>query len=133
MKGRTLIKVLVTVGILIAALLIIMFAFVVPKLEAGLNELDTLEFAPLNLSELDDGYYEGSFGAGIVSATVRVAVSGHEIKSIEIVKHNNGRGKPAEAITASVIENQSVEVDVISGATYSSKVILKAIENALNR
>jgi len=133
MKRRTLVRVLVPIGIIIAVLAIIMFVFVVPKLEAGLKELDTLEFAPLNLSELDDGFYEGSFGAGIVSATVRVAVSGHEIKSIEIVKHDHGKGKPAEAITASVIENQSVEVDVVSGATYSSKVILKAIENAINR
>ncbi|HDP78518.1 MAG TPA: FMN-binding protein [Mesotoga infera] len=133
MRRSILIKVLVAIGIAVAVLLIIMFVFVVPKLEAELKELDTLEFAPLNLADLDDGFYEGSFGAGIVSATVRVAVSGHEIKSIEIVKHNHGRGKPAEEITLSVIENQSVEVDVVSGATYSSKVILKAIENALNR
>jgi len=49
------------------------------------------------------------------------------------VRNNHGRGKPAEAITASVIENQSVEVDVISGDTYSSKVILKAKENSINR
>jgi len=31
-----------------------------------------------------------------------------------------------------VVEAQTLEVDAISGATYSSKVILKAIENALN-
>ncbi len=39
----------------------------------------------------------------------------------------------AEAITASVIENQSVEADVISGDTYSCKVILKTLRNAINR
>jgi uncharacterized protein with FMN-binding domain len=47
------------------------------------------------------------------------------------VKHVNGQGKPAEVITEKVIETQSLQVDVVSGATYSSKVILKAIENAL--
>ena len=31
-----------------------------------------------------------------------------------------------------VIKNQSLDVDVVSGATVSSKAILKAIENALN-
>jgi len=41
-----------------------MFVFVVPKLETGLTELDTLEFAPLNLSQLPDGDYEGSFRQG---------------------------------------------------------------------
>jgi uncharacterized protein with FMN-binding domain len=109
------------------------FVFVVPKLEAGLKELDTLEFAPLNLSELDDDSYEGSFGAGIVSATVRVVVYGHETKSTEIAKHDHGKGNTAKKITASVIENQSVEVDVISVTTYSSKVILKAIQNTTKR
>lgn len=36
----------------------------------------------------------------------------------------------AESIPQMVIEAQSLEVNVVSGATYSSKVILKAIENA---
>ncbi|GAI95081.1 unnamed protein product, partial [marine sediment metagenome] len=31
-----------------------------------------------------------------------------------------------------VVEAQTLQVDAVSGATYSSKVILKAIENALN-
>ena len=31
----------------------------------------------------------------------------------------------------SVIERQGLDADCVSGATYSSKVILKAIENAL--
>jgi uncharacterized protein with FMN-binding domain len=53
------------------------------------------------------------------------------IKKIEIVRHLNGQGKPAEVIPDRVIEMQSLDVDIISGATYSSKVILKAIENAL--
>ena len=44
-------------------------------------------------------------------ATVIVVVSGHEIKSTEIVRHNHGRGTLAEAIIASVIANQSVEVN----------------------
>lgn len=30
-----------------------------------------------------------------------------------------------------VVEAQSLQVDAVSGATYSSKVILKAIEDAL--
>ena len=37
----------------------------------------------------------------------------------------------AKAVVDSVIKKQSVEVDTVSGATYSSKGILEAIENAL--
>lgn len=42
-----------------------------------------------------------------------------------------GIGKPAEAIVEDIVENQSIEVDAVSGATNSSRVIMKACENAL--
>ena len=56
-------------------------------------------------------------------------ISCHEIVLIE---HKNERGAAAEEITDKVIAAQSLQVDTISGATSSSKVVLKAIENALN-
>ena len=84
-----------------------------------------------DLSAIADGVYEGSYRSGIVRAKVRVGVSDHQIISIEILRHFNGKGKPAEAVIDDVISAQSVEVDVIAGATYSSKVILKSIETAL--
>ncbi len=40
-------------------------------------------------------------------------------------------GQPAEAIIEDVVEDQSLDVDSVSGATYSSRVILKAIEATL--
>ncbi len=42
------------------------------------------------------------------------------------------RGK-AEKIPDKVLEEQSLQVDIVSGATFSSKVILKAVEDALNK
>jgi uncharacterized protein with FMN-binding domain len=60
-----------------------------------------------------------------------VTINNHKITGIELVKHNHGQGAPAEVITGKVVEAQTLEVDIVSGATYSSKVILKAIENAL--
>ncbi|WP_292592273.1 FMN-binding protein [Mesotoga sp. UBA5825] len=110
MKLKYLTRVPISIGIAVAALNVIVMALIFPRLEEGLKELDTLEFAPLNLSQLTDGDYEGNFAAGIVGAAVIVVVSGHEIKSTEIVRHNHGRGKLAETIIASLIENQSVEV-----------------------
>jgi uncharacterized protein with FMN-binding domain len=53
------------------------------------------------------------------------------IGTTDLVKHRNGRGAAAEAITGKVISAQSLKVDTISGATMSSKVILLAIESAL--
>lgn len=50
-----------------------------------------------------------------------------------MLEHQNGLGKKAGIINKSVIDNQTLKVDSVSGATVSSKVILKAIENALSK
>ncbi len=80
-----------------------------------------------------DGTYEGKAFLLPVSVRVRASVSGGRLQSIDILKHFNGQGKPAEAIVPRVIEAQSLGVDIISGATHSSLTILKAIENALEK
>lgn len=85
-----------------------------------------------NISKLPDGVYEGSYNAILVAADVSVTVEGNKIKEIKLNKHKNERGLKAEAITDKVIAAQSLEVDAVSGATNSSRVILKAIDNALS-
>jgi len=55
----------------------------------------------------------------------------HLISDIRLIKHINGQGGAAESIIPEVIAAQSIEVDAITGATYSSEVILKAIEQSL--
>ena len=86
----------------------------------------------VNVSEIADGTYTGSYDVLWVAAEVKVTVKNHKIEEIELVKHENGRGASAEIIPGKVVEAQSLEVDIVSGATSCSKVILKAIENALN-
>ncbi|NLN06880.1 MAG: FMN-binding protein [Firmicutes bacterium] len=50
---------------------------------------------------------------------------------MDIQRHDHGRGAAAEKITDRIIAEQSLKVDTISGATYSSKVILKSVKKAL--
>lgn len=85
------------------------------------------------VGSVSDGSYEGKAFLLPVSVRLRATVSGGRIQSIDILKHFNGQGKPAEAIVARVLEAQSIGVDVISGATHSSLTILKALENALEK
>jgi len=84
-----------------------------------------------DMSQIQDGTYNGFFDAILVAADVDVTVKDHKITEIEINKHKNDRGANAEVITEEVIIKQSLEVDAVSGATNSCKVILKAVENAL--
>lgn len=61
-----------------------------------------------------------------------MTVANHAITDIKITRHKCGKGKPAESIVDDVIAKQTTKVDAVSGATGSSIVILKAIENAVN-
>ena len=47
----------------------------------------------------------------------------NRITNIEIIKHINGQGGPAEVIINDIMEYQSLLVDDIAGATYSSRVL----------
>jgi uncharacterized protein with FMN-binding domain len=87
-----------------------------------------------DLSNRADGVYRGEYSMSGTpnKAAVEVTVQNESITAITIVRHvRSPIGKKAEKITDSVIEQQSLNVDVISGATSSSIAILKAIENAL--
>lgn len=93
--------------------------------------IPTITIQDVDLSTIEDGTYEGDFNAYILRSIVSVTVKDHEISDVEFIKHKYERGQKAEAILDVVISKQSLDVDVVSGATNSSKVILKSIENAL--
>lgn len=85
----------------------------------------------IDINKVADGTYLGSAKNEIIKVKVRVTIKDRNIINIDILKHDNGLGKKAEIIIDDVTAKQSLEVDTISSATYSSNIILKAIENAL--
>ena len=60
-----------------------------------------------------------------------MTVRDHRLESIELLEHENGKGTPAEVILERMLQHQTTAVDTVSGATCSSKVLRKAVENAL--
>ena len=95
------------------------------------KEIAAMEIQDIDLSNVPDGTYEGSYDADLIQVKVAVEVKDHSITNIELLQHENGKGGPGEAVIPEVIETQSLEVDTVSGATNSSKVILKSIEIAI--
>lgn len=95
------------------------------------KQVNALNIDNIDLSKISDGEYTGSCSVDFISVKVIVTVKKHKIENINLAEHKNGKGKPAEVITDKVVSSQSLQVDTVSGATNSSKVILKAIENAL--
>jgi uncharacterized protein with FMN-binding domain len=87
-----------------------------------------------DLTPIADGVYRGNYDlSGVpVEVTLDAIIQDKKIIKIEIVEHSSSPiGKKAERIIDRIIEQQSLDVDTISGATASSKAILKAVENAL--
>jgi uncharacterized protein with FMN-binding domain len=84
--------------------------------------------------QLIDGVYEGSAKGGPNSAVVKVTIEGQKIVKIDIIKHSAMKGKKAEPILPQrIIDAQSTAVDAVSGATNSSKVIMNAVQNAIEQ
>ncbi len=115
----------------IVALLAIAGAIFFSSNSRNLEDLKDIKIRDIDLSSVSDGTYEGKYAVFPVSVIVNVTVRDHLITGIDLVKHVNGKGQAAESIPDQVIEEQSLDVDVVSGATYSSKVILLAIDDAL--
>jgi uncharacterized protein with FMN-binding domain len=88
-------------------------------------------FEEINISDISDGVYIGEYDVNFIYAKVEVTVQNGEITNINILEHRHERGKAAEAITNKIVDEQKIDVDAISGATNSSTVIKKAVENAL--
>jgi uncharacterized protein with FMN-binding domain len=87
----------------------------------------------VNLENKEDGEYFGEFDVDFIAAKVEVDIKDKKISNIKLIEHKNERGAKAEVIPERVVRAQSLKVDAVSGATNSSKVILKAIQNALDK
>jgi uncharacterized protein with FMN-binding domain len=94
-------------------------------------DLDAIVINNPDVRQIADGTYRGESKVGPVRVTLDVTIKDGAYQSIHLIRHFNGRGKSAEAVIPAVINAQSLEVDCVSGATGSSKAILKAVENAL--
>ena len=120
-------KVLIGIAAVIV-LFIILFLVIACKEYMEVNAIDK---TPVNISEVEDGVYEGYSETSLVKVRARVTVTDGKIENIEILEHQCGKGKPANAIAEEIARRNDIEVDAVSGATVSSEVIKDAVRNAL--
>ncbi len=80
------------------------------------------------------GTYKGKAEGHNGPIEVEVKVDAKEIKSVEVLGHEESAGvaDPAlERIPERIVEDQSLAVDAVAGATFTSNGILEAVEEAL--
>lgn len=85
----------------------------------------------VDLTQVADGQYVGRCDVGILAATVRIAVRDHRIVDLELIEHKHERGQSANVVADAIFVEQRIDVDAVTGATNSSKVIREAAYNAL--
>lgn len=107
---------------------IIMFV----TLTNNMKHITAIEITDIKLVDILDGEYLGEYYYdNQIGATVLVKVKNNEITEITFIDHMTGLGSNAENIVLDVIDEQSILVDDVAGATTSSHVIKLAIKNAL--
>jgi uncharacterized protein with FMN-binding domain/NAD-dependent dihydropyrimidine dehydrogenase PreA subunit len=84
-----------------------------------------------------DGTYQGS-GSGFRGATTTVSVTFKNDKITDISTVSYGDDAPFynrsySAVTQEIISSQSVGVDAVSGATFSSNGIMQAVSDAMDK
>lgn len=126
MKKKILVAVTVVVGLLIIGA--VFFKFRYDKMVRTL-ESQTLE--EVDLSRVADGVHSGSFGDFLVHVSLDVTVEDGRITDIEVTEQRGGPGYEALETLDRIIEAQSPVVDVVSGATGSSRCIMIATYRAL--
>ena len=98
-------------------------------------ELVAVRNLPINhidLAQVKDGSYAGQYAYSGFTYEVKVSVAAHKITDISLVKNRSTKqAKMAAGVVTRVLDQQRNDVDAVSGATTTSKALLKAIENAL--
>ena len=85
--------------------------------------------------DLKDGTYTGVADGYGPDLTVSVTVADNVITDVSVISHNEvgekHYGVAIKAIPAAIVAQQTPVVDTISGATYTSNGVMKAVINAL--
>ncbi|NLM07306.1 MAG: FMN-binding protein [Tissierellia bacterium] len=91
-----------------------------------------LKVKKLDELNLEDGTHYGSYKLDPVSVSLETRVEDRKIKEIKIIEHINGMGTKGEDVIKAIIDQQSLDVVAVSGATVSSIAIIKAGEDSLD-
>jgi len=126
MKKGLRITLYITIGILVITLMMVGYGTI------GLKKAKNENIENIDISLIENGEYIGEYNNFRWSNTVEVTIENHEIVDIIIIESGNqSQSKLLQEIIAKVIEEQKIDIDIISGATATSKSMLKAIEDAL--
>ena len=95
------------------------------------KNLAKIENEDIDMETVEDGIFEGHSELAPVKVDVKVLVENHKLIKVELLRHECGLGHPADVIVDKMVEQNTWDVDAVSGATVSSGVIKNAVNKAL--
>ena len=104
------------------------------KATAATTKKNTTKKGKKGAIDLKDGTYKGSANGYGGKVTVNVTISKKTMTAIDIVSalgETDSFFSRAKGVIDEMLTAQSTDVDVVSGATYSSNGIIGAVKNAL--
>lgn len=129
-KYGRLIYILVIAGISVL-LSVFLISNIVKRVNSGL--IMEIQVGDISVVNLEDGQYTGSYSSADMGASVTLDVVSGYIMDISLNSFTGIDVSRAETVFAGVISAQSLDTgDEDIGSTATDKILLKAIENAIN-
>lgn len=125
-------KKLLKIVFIILTILLLSVATMMFVFNNGMEEAKAIQINTIDLSKLEDGEYIGRFELTRWSNEIKVTIKDHQIVNLEVLDDVMFKMDDiTKALFERVKQNQSLDVDIETGATVTSHAYLKAIENAL--
>lgn len=129
---------------LIIFFLVLLFSFSLGEAEQAKNltvseeveQIKNMDIAHVDPAIIPDGAYTGEFPfRQKYMYRVRVTVKAGRIENIEVLENGteNEYAQKGLGVIPRMLKEQTPEVDAISGATVSSKALMKCVEKALKK
>jgi uncharacterized protein with FMN-binding domain len=121
-------------SIMLRAAIIASLLTVTGCMRAEMRRVSEMKINDVSIASIPDGTYTGSHTFGGFTYSVRATVIEGRVEKVRVL-HNRDtrRAEKAESVVRRVVAKQNVDIDAVSGATATSKALLKACERALSK
>lgn len=129
-------KIFKIIGIILIVIIVIvagLSVYMMIMINDMKKKLSEVKIEKIDVKKVKNGEYSGECNFNPIISNVKVSVKDGKISNIELLEHRHGPGYGASDIIKRILDKQSLDVDAISGATGSSTVIRKSIEDALKK
>lgn len=124
-------KIIYCFAVIVSLIVLFCLALYLKSVSDYKQAVNDIVFEKIDITKIQDGTYVGECNVNFIYAKVEVTVHNGKIKNIDILEHKNERGEAAETVVDRIADEQKIDVDAVSGATNSSTILKKAVENAL--